>query len=83
MRQVVGQDASSSLKQEAGIEFPKAKLSAARVEMATTYRQDLQVRRRAGGPQELRVLVTMGFPIGTGFTYYSVPLNRTPQEKKP
>ena len=27
-----------------------------------------------GGPQELRVLVTMDFPIGQGFTWYTVPL---------
>jgi hypothetical protein len=71
---VAGTNLTMSIKQEAGIEFPKDQLHAAKVDVATPYRQQLRLARRAGGPTEIRVLVTMDFPIGTGFTYFSVPL---------
>jgi hypothetical protein len=71
---VAGKNLTMSIKQESGIEFPRDALHAAKVDAATPYRQQLQLARQAGGPDEIRVLVTMDFPIGTGFTYFSVPL---------
>lgn len=71
---VAGTNLAVSIKQESGIELPREELHAAKVDIATPYRQQLQLTRRAGGPQEIRVLVTMDFPIGQGFTWYTVPL---------
>ena len=77
-----GTNLAVSVKEDAGIQFQKAALNAQKVEAATAYRQQLQVVRLAGGPQQLRVLVTMDFPIGTGFSYFTVPLGAAAQEKK-
>jgi len=80
---VAGANLTMSIKQESGIAFAKDELHAAKVDAATPYRQQLQLARQVGGPAEIRVLVTMDFPIGTGFTYFSVPLGGGSAQSKP
>ncbi len=70
---VEGSSLSVSVKQEPGVEFVKETMVEQKVTASTAYRQQLSVRRRADGPQELRVLVTMEMPIGSSFGYFSVP----------
>jgi hypothetical protein len=71
---VAGTNLKVSIKDDPGIEASKQPLSAEKVSAATPYRQQLSIRRLPSGPAEIHVLVTMDFPIGTGFTYFSVPL---------
>jgi hypothetical protein len=71
---VEGTNLSVSIKAEPGLEFPKETLNAQKAQVATAYRKQVRLTRLSGGPQELRVLVTMDFPIGQGFTWYTVPL---------
>ena len=72
---VAGTNLEVSIKPESGIEFSKETLGAQKADAGTAYRQQLRLTRLATGPRELRVLVTMDFPIGKGFTYFSVPLD--------
>jgi hypothetical protein len=39
------------------------------------YRQQYSVTRQSAGPTELRVLVTMDLPEGSGFGFFSIPLD--------
>ena len=39
------------------------------------YRQQYSVTRQGTGPTELRVLVTMDLPEGSGFGFFSIPLD--------
>jgi hypothetical protein len=39
------------------------------------YRQQYSVTRQGTGPAELRVLVTMDLPQGSGFGFFSIPLD--------
>jgi hypothetical protein len=79
---VAGTNLAVSIKEDPGIEFPKQTLNAQKADAATAYRQQLQLMRKAGGPDELRVLVTMDFPIGSGFTWFTVPLGSRPGPSK-
>lgn len=70
-----GTNLEVSIKEEAGLQFPKAaSINAEKAEAGAAYRRQVTLTRTSDGPQELRVLVTMDFPIGKGFTWYSVPL---------
>lgn len=71
---VAGTNLKVSIKDDPGIEASKQPLNAAKVSAATPYRQQLSIRRLPSGPAEVHVLVTMDFPVGTGFSYFSVPL---------
>jgi hypothetical protein len=66
------------VKPEAGIETSRAQLSVQKVDAAGVYRQQMSVTRRAGGPDALRVLVTMDMPEGTAFGYFTVPFDGEP-----
>jgi hypothetical protein len=79
---VAGTNLKMSVKEDPGIEASKQPLSAEKVSAATPYRQQLSIRRLPSGPAEVQVLVTMDFPIGTGFSYFSVPLQGTPATKQ-
>jgi hypothetical protein len=79
---VAGANLKVSIKPQAGIQFGKGTLSAEKVTASSTYRQQLSVQRMAQGPTELRVLVEMDLPIGSGFTWFSVPLGPQPATGK-
>ncbi len=71
---VAGSNLAVSIKQEPGIKTTGGELRAAKATASTAYRQQLSVLREANGPAELRVVVTMDLPIGSAFSYFSVPL---------
>ena len=77
-----GSNLSMSIKQEPGLQLPDDKLNQPKVVAATAYRRQMSVTRLAGGPQQLRVLVTMDLPVGTGFAWFSVPFGGTPALRK-
>jgi len=79
---VAGANLSVSIKQQPGIQFAKGTLSSEKVTASTAYRQQLSLQRAADGPSEIRVLVTMDLPIGSGFTWFSVPLGPQPAPDK-
>jgi hypothetical protein len=79
--QVSGSNLSVSIKEEAGVQAMAAPMAAQKVEVSKAYRQQLSVTRLADGPTELRVLVTMDMPVGSGHTWFSVPL--TPRAAAP
>ena len=69
-----GTNLALSIKQVEGIQASAATLAVQKVSPGDAYRQQLSVTRQQGGPVELRVLVTMDMPVGSAFTYFSVPL---------
>lgn len=79
---VAGSNLTVSIKQVAGVEARNGALSVQKASAAASYRQQLAVTRQAGGPRELRVLVTMEMPEGSAFGYYSVPFERRDTESK-
>jgi hypothetical protein len=72
--QSAGSNLSVSIKEDAGIQAVAAPMSAQKVEASRAYRQQLSVTRLADGPTDLRVLVTMDMPVGSGHSWFSVPL---------
>lgn len=73
---VAGSNLAVSIKEDAGIRTDKAlTLNAQKAGAATAYREQLSVTRLAGGPPELRVLVTMDLPEGSAFGYFGVPFD--------
>jgi hypothetical protein len=70
---VAGSNLRVSIKQEPGMEASAGAINVMKASATSAYRQQLSITRRAGGPRELRVLVTMDMPEGSGFGYYSVP----------
>jgi hypothetical protein len=71
---VAGSNLAVSIKQVPGIKTTVSEYRAARATATTAYRQQLSLVREANGPTELRVVVTMDMPIGSAFSYFSVPL---------
>lgn len=69
-----GSNLSVTIKEEPGIQASAAPITAQKASAGTAYRQQLSVTRLAGGPAELRVLVTMDMPIGQAHSWFSVPL---------
>jgi hypothetical protein len=79
---VAGTNLVVSIKQVPGIEAVQEVLGAQKVDASAAYRRQLSVRRDADGPTELRVLVTMDLPMGSAFSYFSVPLVAAPPAGK-
>lgn len=72
---VAGTNLSVSIKDDPGIQVVTAgPFGAQKANVATAYRQLLSVTQLAGGPAELRVLVTMEVGEGSAFGWFSVPL---------
>lgn len=71
---VAGRNLNVTIKQVQGIQAKAAAIVAQKADLGGAYRQQLAVTRQAGGPEELRVLVTMEMPEGSAFGYFSVPL---------
>lgn len=72
--QVNGSNLSVSLKEDAGLQATVAPINVQKASASTAYRQQLSLTRLAGGPAELRVLVTMEVDGGSAFGFFSVPL---------
>jgi hypothetical protein len=72
---VAGTNLNVHVKAVPGLEVTHGTLAAHKVEAAGVYRQQLSVIRRAGAPQNLRVLVTMDMPEGTAFGFFTIPLD--------
>lgn len=70
-----GSNLSVTIKEDPGIQASAAPITAQKASAGTAYRRQLSVTRLAGGPAELRVLVTMDMPIGQAHSWFSVPLN--------
>jgi hypothetical protein len=71
---VAGSNLAVSIKQVPGIRTTVSEYRAEKATATTAYRQQLSLVREANGPTELRVVVTMDMPIGSAFSYFSVPL---------
>jgi len=71
---VAGSNLAVSIKQVRGIRTSVQEYRADKVIATTAYRRQLTISRDADGPAELRVVVTMDMPIGSAFSYFSVPL---------
>jgi hypothetical protein len=78
---VAGSNLAMSIKQVQGIKAT-AEFRSRQAAAATPYREQLSVTRFAGGPAELRVLVTMDLPEGSAFSYFSVPVRGVPAAGK-
>jgi len=79
---VAGSNLAVTIKDVPGIHTTVGELRASKVSVATPYRRQLAVTRDAGGPAELRVLVTMDMPEGSAFSWFSVPLGNAPAAGK-
>jgi hypothetical protein len=77
---VAGSNLAVGIKPQAGIRTTVSEYRSDKVVATTAYRQQLSLVREANGPTELRVVVTMDLPIGSAFSYFSVPLAPTPAE---
>jgi len=73
---VAGNNLRVSIKQEPGIEASAGAINVSKANATSAYRQQLSITLREEGPRELRVLVTMDMPEGSGFGYYSVPFEQ-------
>lgn len=71
---VPGSNLEVIVSEVAGVRATAAPLHAQKASAETPYRQALSVTREAGGPAELRVLVTMEMAEGSAHSFFSVPL---------
>lgn len=82
---VAGTNLSVSIKDDPKIPLvAAAPFGAQKATVATAYRQQLSVTKLAGGPSELRVLVTMEVGEGSAFSWFGVPFEAaaaTPAQK--
>jgi hypothetical protein len=73
--QVEGSNLEVSVKAEDGIELSAGALTLQKSGSSTVYRRQYAVKRSAAAPVALHVLVTMDMPAGSGFGYFTVPLD--------
>lgn len=80
---VAGSNLGVSIKTVQGIQVAAAGvLNVQKASANGAYRQHFSVTRQAAAPGELRVLVTMDTPEGTGFGFYSIPLDAGATSRK-
>lgn len=80
---VTGTNLGVSIKTVTGIQVAAAgPLAVSKANANGAYRQHFAITRQASAPAELRVLVTMDMPEGTGFGFYSIPLNGGTKSQK-
>lgn len=73
---VGGSNLKVSVKPAEGLQVASSDaLQIQKASAAGIYRQQMSLTRTAGGPQNLRVLVTMDMADGRAFGYYSIPLS--------
>jgi hypothetical protein len=71
---VPGQNLRISLKEAPGLQFAAGPVGIQKVNSSSIYRQQFSITRGADGPRNLRVLVTMESPAGSGFGFFTIPL---------
>lgn len=76
---VAGSNLNVSVKAAAGIQVSSGTLNVQKASANGAYRQQFSVLRQASAPAELRVLVTMDLPQGSGFGFFSIPLDSVKQ----
>jgi hypothetical protein len=79
---VAGSNLAVSIKEAPGVSTTAGELLAQKATATTAYRRQLSVTKLAGGPRELRVLVTMDMPMGSAFGWFSVPFEAMPPVQK-
>ena len=72
---VAGTHLQVSVKPVAGLQVASGPLAVQKADATAAYRQELSITRAAKGPASLRVLVTMDMPEGSGFGYFTIPLD--------
>lgn len=70
-----GTNLTVSVKPVPGIDVAPGPLQLQKTGAHGAYRQQLSITRAPGAPAELRVLVTMDLPMGSGFGFFSIPLD--------
>jgi hypothetical protein len=71
---VPGQNLRISLKETPGLQFAAGPVGIQKVNSSSIYRQQFSITRGSDGPRNLRVLVTMESPAGSGFGFFTIPL---------
>jgi hypothetical protein len=71
---VGGTHLNVSIKQVPGLRVDAQPLSVQKVSAAGVYRQQVSITLSEGAPAALRVLVTMDLAEGSGFGFFTVPL---------
>lgn len=80
---VTGTNLAVNIKTVNGIQVAAAgPLAVNKASANGAYRQHFAITRQASAPEELRVLVTMDMPEGTGFGFYSIPLDGGTKSQK-
>jgi hypothetical protein len=80
---VAGTNLGVSIKAVDGIQVASAGgIAVQKANANGAYRQHFSVTRQASAPAELRVLVTMDMPEGSGFGFYSIPLDAGTKSQK-
>jgi hypothetical protein len=72
---VAGTHLQVSVKPVEGLQVAAGPLAIQKANAASAYRQQLSITRGATGPANLRVLVTMDMAEGSGFGYFTIPLD--------
>ena len=77
---VAGTNLAVSIKKEPGIHVQMAAGNAniQKARAAGVYRKQVSVTRLDPGASRVRVLVTMDLPYGSGFGFFSIPLDGVP-----
>jgi hypothetical protein len=79
---VAGSNLKVSIKEVPGLQTSAITLGAQKASAATAYRQQVSVTKLAGGPSELRVLVTMDVGESSAFGWFGVPFGAAPAPRK-
>jgi hypothetical protein len=77
---VPGTNLTVSVKAVEGIQVSSGALNVQKASANGAYRQQFSVTRQSTAPAELRVLVTMDLPEGSGFGFFSIPLDSVKQQ---
>lgn len=72
---VAGTRLNVSIKAVEGLQVASGPLQIQKATASAAYRQQLSITRQASAPESLRVLVTMDTADGSGFGYFTIPLN--------
>jgi hypothetical protein len=76
---VAGTNLTVSVKAVEGIQLSSGALNVQKASANGAYRQQFSVTRQGTAPAELRVLVTMDLPQGSGFGFFSIPMDSVKQ----
>jgi hypothetical protein len=72
---VAGSNLNVSVKSADGVRVDSAPLAVSKANASGIYRQQLVVTRLAGSAETIRVLVTMDLGEGSGFGFFTIPLD--------